>query len=134
MITVLQNPSRYKIRPGPVKKGPKRVSTEKSISSLGTKGLLKDAITSSPVIGTDMSPCEAKSIEFSGMDRAYTFNVETGDLGWNLIENNMRQDPIPPEPLALNEARLLCREAMTLITEEVFFLPPVALPLLTCES
>lgn len=58
-------------------------------------------------------------MDFSGMDRAFTFNVEAGELGWNLLENNMRQDPIPPEPLALNEARLLCREAMTLITEEV---------------
>ncbi|KAF2799273.1 hypothetical protein K505DRAFT_231459, partial [Melanomma pulvis-pyrius CBS 109.77] len=45
--------------------------------------------------------------------------IEEGASGWNLLENNLRQDPIPPEPVALNEARLLCREAMTLITEEV---------------
>lgn len=53
------------------------------------------------------------------MERAFTFAVEEGATGWNLVENNMCQDPIPPEPVALNEARLLCREAMTLITEEV---------------
>jgi hypothetical protein len=51
------------------------------------------------------------------MARAFTFDVDAA-LGWNLLENNMRQDPIPPDPVALNEARLLCREAMTLITEE----------------
>lgn len=31
----------------------------------------------------------------------------------------MARDPIPVDPVALNEARLLCRQAMTLITEEV---------------
>jgi len=58
-------------------------------------------------------------MEFTGMERAYTFAVDEGASGWNLSESNLRLDPIPPEPVALNEARLLCREAMTLITEEV---------------
>jgi hypothetical protein len=53
------------------------------------------------------------------MERAFTFAVEEGTSDWNLLENNLRKDSIPPEPVALNEARLLCREAMTLITEEV---------------
>jgi hypothetical protein len=82
-----------------------------------TKGLLKTS--GSPTTGGDKSPCDNKSTDLSGFDRAFTFDVEKGTLGWNLLENNMRQDPIPPEPVALNEARLLCREAMTLITEEV---------------
>ena len=65
------------------------------------------------------SPCRDKAVQTSGFTRAYTFEVEEGAPGWNLLENNMCRDPIPPEPVALNEARLLCREAMTLITEEV---------------
>jgi hypothetical protein len=117
---VLQNPSKYKLRPGLPTENLKRVpSTASKVSPLLTRGLLKNEFTSSPTIGTDGSPCETKAIDFSGIDRAYTFNVDQGPLDWNLLENNMRRDPIPPEPVALNEARLLCREAMTLITEEV---------------
>jgi len=114
---VLQNPSKYKIRPGPPNKALKGNSSDDNLSSILTKGFSKhntDATTSD--VG---SPCYEKAIESSGMERAYTFAVEEGASGWNLLENNQRLDPIPPEPVALNEARLLCREAMTLITEEV---------------
>ncbi|OCK84939.1 hypothetical protein K432DRAFT_413635 [Lepidopterella palustris CBS 459.81] len=51
-------------------------------------------------------------------DRSYTFSVEDGVEDWDINENNSIRDPIPPDPVQLNEARLLCREAMTLITEE----------------
>jgi len=64
------------------------------------------------------SPCGERSND-AGIERAVTFAVEEGALGWDLAENNNNNEPIPPEPIALNEARLLCREAMTLITEEV---------------
>ncbi|KAF2264615.1 hypothetical protein CC78DRAFT_532991 [Lojkania enalia] len=113
---ILQNPSKYKIRPGSAKKAIDK--PPKSLSPVLTKQLLKSGITNSPVSADSNSPCEDKAAESTGMERAFTFNVEGGAIGWNLLENNMRQDPIPPEPVALNEARLLCREAMTLITEE----------------
>lgn len=38
---------------------------------------------------------------------------------WDINVNNNRRDPISLDPVSLNEARLLCREAITLITEEV---------------
>jgi hypothetical protein len=116
---VLQNPAKYKIRPGPKKtakeKAPKIPSTE-NLSPILTRGLLKQG-TSGTTPDTN-SPCQKNALE-NGMERAFTFAVEEGTSDWNLLENNLRKDPIPPEPVALNEARLLCREAMTLITEEV---------------
>lgn len=127
---MLQNPSKYKIRPSPTKKADdnklslNKKPSGKNLSPVLTKELLKNGITSSPVSGGSGSPCENKAVEITGMERAYTFNVEEGALGWNLLENNTRRDAIPPEPVALNEARLLCREAMTLITEEVSVLWP----------
>ncbi|KIW07298.1 uncharacterized protein PV09_02148 [Verruconis gallopava] len=41
---------------------------------------------------------------------------------WDLDALNKRRDPISLDPVELNEARLLCREAMTLITEEAYSL------------
>jgi hypothetical protein len=93
--------------------------TYKKLSPVLTKDLLKQSVTNSPLSTENGSPCQDKSIESLGMERAFTFAVDDGAPGWNLMENNARQDPIPPEPVALNEAKLLCREAMTLITEEV---------------
>lgn len=115
---MLQNSSRYKIRPGPPGTVLKRAPTGKSLSPVLTRELLKNYVAESPISVGNNSPCQNDAVE-TGMGRAFTFDVEEGALGWNLLENNLRQDPIPPEPLALNEARLLCREAMTLITEEV---------------
>ena len=48
----------------------------------------------------------------------FVIDDESVDMGWDLRENNNDHTPIPLDPVALNEARLLCREAMTLITEE----------------
>jgi hypothetical protein len=52
--------------------------------------------------------------------RVNTFHVDDPFVieDWDLKNNNETRDPIPLDPVALNEARLLCREAMTLITEE----------------
>ncbi|KAF2277097.1 uncharacterized protein EI97DRAFT_441851 [Westerdykella ornata] len=112
---ILANPSQYKVRPQPPKEPLSRITTT---SSLRAKSLARAAngTINSPEVD-DQSPFE-DTIDFGGLPRAFTFNVEQGDVGWNLLENNRRRDPIPPEPVALNEARLLCREAMTLITEE----------------
>ena len=117
---MLQNPSQYKIRkvPKTLRRVASRADLKTSttnLSPLMTRDVSKQAMTVSP--GAE-SPCQSKTQEALGMERAFTFSVEEGAVGWNLLENNARQDPIPPEPLALNEARLLCREAMTLITEE----------------
>jgi hypothetical protein len=76
-------------------------------------------VDSSTISNSPRSPCRDKAVQTSGFARAYTFDVEEGTPGWSLFETNTCRDPIPPEPVALNEARLLCRQAMTLITEEV---------------
>lgn len=117
---MLQNPSQWKVKKVP--KTLRRVASRAdlktpstSLSPLMTRDASEQALLVSP--GAE-SPCQSKTQEALGMERAFTFAVEEGAIGWNLLENNARQDPIPPEPLALNEARLLCREAMTLITEE----------------
>ncbi|KAF9741207.1 hypothetical protein PMIN01_00746 [Paraphaeosphaeria minitans] len=119
---MLQNPSQYKIKKAP--KTLRRITSRadlkapaKDLSPLLTRDASKQALGISPVASDD-SPCQNKTQDALGMERAFTFAVEEGHTGWNLLESNARQDPIPPEPLALNEARLQCREAMTLITEE----------------
>src|SRR4051794_24748222 len=115
LSSVLQNPSKYKIRPGADKKGLDKKPKNRLPSPVLTKNLyMKNMINDSPMSGGSDSPCQDKAVEQGGLARAFTFDVEEGALGWNLLENNIRQDPIPPEPVALNEARLLCREAMTL--------------------
>jgi hypothetical protein len=123
---MLQNPSQYKLRPAPrqkatnglSKKPAKKDATEnKNLSPLSTKDFAKRDLVISPV-SDNGDPCD-KGTDAFGIERVFTFAIDDGAFGWNLIENNTRQDSIPPEPVALNEARLLCREAMTLITEEV---------------
>lgn len=54
------------------------------------------------------------------LSKAETFHVsdEFALPGWALDVLNNERTPITLDPLALNEARLACREAMTLITEE----------------
>jgi hypothetical protein len=53
-------------------------------------------------------------------NRAETFLVEDEFIqpGFDLEINNQDRTPIPLDPFSLNEAKLLCREALTLITEE----------------
>jgi hypothetical protein len=119
---VLQNPSQYKLRSAPKNVNTKTIDwkpTNKNMSPVLTKDISKQGVVSSPVSAGNTSPCQDKSVNTLGIERAFTFEVDEGATGWHLLENNARQDPIPPEPVALNEAKLLCREAMTLITEEV---------------
>ncbi|KAF2020646.1 hypothetical protein BU24DRAFT_5468 [Aaosphaeria arxii CBS 175.79] len=114
---MLQNTSQYKLRSSASKTLAKDKDTTTKPSPLLTRMATPTGITSRSSIANG-SPCDTKAVETNGIERAYTFDVEEGTLGWNLLENNTRRDPIPPEPVALNEARLLCREAMTLIIEE----------------
>lgn len=119
---MLQNLSQYKLRADPRKKSTKAIDwkpTNKNLSPVRTRDLLKQGVSSGPSSAGNTSPCQDKSADSLRIERAFTFAVEEGAMGWNLQENNASQDPIAPEPVALNEAKLLCREAMTLITEEV---------------
>ncbi|KAF2659983.1 hypothetical protein K491DRAFT_712271 [Lophiostoma macrostomum CBS 122681] len=112
---MLQNPANYKLRPAP----PKKVLVSKPLVKTLPPILKKDAGSNASILSSvSGSPCRDKAVQTSGIERAFTFEVEGGAPGWNLLEKNMCRDPISPEPVALNEARLLCREAMTLITEE----------------
>jgi hypothetical protein len=114
---VLQNPAHYKSRPIPSQRTLKKKASHRDLKNLSPV-LTKDP-KSAVSASESGSPCETRTIGGTGIERVFTFNVEKGAVGWNLADTNTRQDPIPPEPVALNEARLLCREAMTLITEEV---------------
>ena len=112
---MIQNPTNYKLRPAPKK-------TMKVKSSPRKLGLLPVKETTTSPINTSAdsnSPCQDKAVQTTGIERTFTFEVKQGAVGWNLRAINSCTDAIPPEPVALNEGRLLCREAMTLITEEV---------------
>ena len=52
--------------------------------------------------------------------RTNTFVVDDPNIvaDWELEKANHNRDPIQLDPVQLNEARLICREAMTLISEE----------------
>ncbi|KAF2399201.1 hypothetical protein EJ06DRAFT_531521 [Trichodelitschia bisporula] len=76
-----------------------------------------------PLAREGLSPLERailKTNEEGCPGRSDTFHVDDPliSLDFDLAANNASREPIPLDPTALNEARLLCREAMTLITEE----------------
>jgi hypothetical protein len=56
------------------------------------------------------------------ISRFDTFPLEDPSIKpeFPLDQLNRTRDPISLDPVELNEARLLCREAMTLITEEAY--------------
>lgn len=68
------------------------------------------------------------------VERKHTFDIDDPLVleGRTLKELNTSREPVPVDPVALNEARLLCRQAMTLITEEVN--PPTPHPSATPRS
>ncbi|OCL07562.1 hypothetical protein AOQ84DRAFT_377569 [Glonium stellatum] len=118
---MLQDPSRYRIRPSQTNKA----SDKKALAKITVKTPIPSRVTQNAML---QSPINAKPSLYNGTDRidsdinrAYTFSID--DIpevveDWDLEKINNCRDPIPPEPVELNEARLLCREAMTLITEE----------------
>jgi hypothetical protein len=74
-----------------------------------------------PNATAEESKAAAAALRAEKARRAETFAIDenlVGGAAWDLKENNDNRTPIPLDPVALNEARLLCREAMTLITEE----------------
>lgn len=72
-----------------------------------------------PEGASPLSPCDLKTT--GNAPRTKTFDIKDDLIvkEWGLDSVNLNREPIPVDPIALNEARLLCREAMTLITEEV---------------
>lgn len=77
--------------------------------------------TSPPAHGTSASDIVSPTVYVDKeLVRAETFEIDNPCIvpAFDLTINNSTRDPIPLETTALNEARLLCREAMTLITEE----------------
>jgi hypothetical protein len=85
-------------------------------SSTPTSPLVRGAVAAST------SDIFSPATEYINRDlvRAETFQIDDPYIvpAFDIAINNSTQDPIPVEATALNEARLLCREAMTLITEE----------------
>ncbi|KAF2092680.1 hypothetical protein NA57DRAFT_82045 [Rhizodiscina lignyota] len=61
---------------------------------------------------------EAHTAPPRSLSKAETFHVSDSLPGWALDVLNNERTPITLDSLDLNEARLACREAMTLITEE----------------
>jgi hypothetical protein len=126
----MQDMSKWKAREAPKKPLPANVSAVQDANGY----------TASPTAGTPISPAEFKKENIKVLDkaaqppaqqaieqprspdprRANTFGVDDPLIveDWDLKNNNATRTPIPLDPVALNEARLLCREAMTLITEE----------------
>lgn len=84
-------------------------------SSMPTSPLARGAVSTST--SDIMSPTVYLDKD---LVRAETFEIDDPYIqpAFDLTFNNSTRDPIPVEATALNEARLLCREAMTLITEE----------------
>ncbi|GIJ84832.1 hypothetical protein Asppvi_003683 [Aspergillus pseudoviridinutans] len=120
---VMSDTSKWKAR-----EPQKQLPTESSPGSTSGGALIQPAQNgpfTSPLSAPDAKKQSAKpkdkTLESPApTDDPYTFHPQDSNIAedWNLALNNARRDPIPLDPVALNEARLLCREAMTLITEE----------------
>jgi len=118
---VLQNPLKYKLKPSRRNK-----EEEKKAPRVALKTIIPNHITQNTILHSPMSSESPLSNWTEGLEsdinRGYTFSLE--DLpevveDWDLDKINNCREAIPPDPMELSEARLLCREAMTLITEEV---------------
>jgi hypothetical protein len=79
-------------------------------TKVSDKPIAKDFVPPTPHVGS--------------VSRFDTFPVNDPSISpeWNLDDLNRDRTPISLDPVDLNEARLLCREAMTLITEEAYSL------------
>jgi hypothetical protein len=91
------------------------------LSNLKTSSTPTSPLARGAVSASTTEPLSAVT-EYYDRDlvRAETFEIDDPYIepAFDLVINNSTRDPIPLEATALNEARLLCREAMTLITEE----------------
>lgn len=132
LVVVMSDMSKWKVRDSSEKKVPTlpTVQLHKSMASLS--GMVSSPVAASPVLA--LNPSTAGKEQTGPVDltekenpqrtespnRTMTFGIDDPyvEAGWDLELTNCNRSPIPLEPYALNEARLLCREAMTLITEE----------------
>jgi hypothetical protein len=98
-----------------------QASIASRLSDLRTSSTPTSPLARAGVSATQFDPL-SPVVEYVDRDlvRAETFQIDDPYItpAFDLKENNSTTDPIPVEAFALNEARLLCREAMTLITEE----------------
>jgi hypothetical protein len=80
--------------------------------------------TSTPASSTKTSATQPQTPHVGSISRFDTFPIADPSIDpeFPLDKLNKTRDPIPLDPVELNEARLLCREAMTLITEEAYSL------------
>lgn len=118
---MLQNPLKYKLRPSRRNKEEEKKAPRVAIKTRIPNYITQNTILHSPISSKSPLPDWTEELE-SDINRGYTFSLE--DLpevveDWDLDKINNCRDAIPPDPIELSEARLLCREAMTLITEEV---------------
>jgi hypothetical protein len=104
-----------------------REKTSSAPSSLTIPITNKSTFSASPVDAKkenirfqDHAPTMSTEIARTPPPRMETFPVDDPFIqpGFDLDTNNQDRTPIPLDPVALNEAKLLCREALTLITEE----------------
>jgi len=91
------------------------------LSNLKTSSMPTSPLARGAVSASTTEPLSAVTDYYDrDLVRAETFEIDDPYIepAFDLVINNSTQDPIPLEATAMNEARLLCREAMTLITEE----------------
>lgn len=109
--TVLKDPSKWQAR--------KPVAKIKSLPD--GHDILYASPTEVRKASSSSAPGSPSTLATDMQERKHTFDIEDPFIleGRSLKELNTSREPVPVDPVALNEARLLCRQAMTLITEEV---------------
>ncbi|KAF2754729.1 hypothetical protein EJ05DRAFT_131526 [Pseudovirgaria hyperparasitica] len=118
---ILKNPSKFKIRE-PEKKPQytsNTLATDDFYAPRLERGIhIETSMSNLSQSSEKLSPCQKRAKGF--IERNNTFEIEDNTIGesWDLYAINHDRSPIPVDPLALNEAKLLCREAMTLIVQE----------------
>ncbi|GME47700.1 hypothetical protein BKCO1_100066 [Neofusicoccum parvum] len=108
--TVLKDPSKWQAR--------KPVAKIKSLPD--GHDILYASPTEVRKASSSSAPGSPSTLATDMQERKHTFDIEDPFIleGRSLKELNTSREPVPVDPVALNEARLLCRQAMTLITEE----------------
>jgi hypothetical protein len=123
---IIREPNRQNSRPLPVPEDVKTNGTSNDSTATKAMGetITKDfSATRGPgsAFAKDFAP---RTPHVGSVTRFDTFPINDPSIEeeWNLDKLNKNKDPISLDPVELNEARLLCREAMTLITEEAYSL------------
>ena len=103
----------YKLRPSRKNNGEKK-APRVAIKTIIPNHITQNAILHSPIGSRSPLLDGTEGLE-SDINRGYTFCLE--DLpevveDWDLDKINNCREAIPPDPMELSEARLLCREAI----------------------